>query len=113
MLFLKADYNNDSCNHNDDELKRFDKYFHLGRFPPVVHFPFENNSVVGIYQLPLLPPTASKACLKFEIQRTCEYLHLLAVHEKACASVMSSRCSQVGKGIQVFAFRVKPRRERG
>ena len=52
----RTDYDNDSCNDNDDRFKLFYKYFHrfklfykyfhLGRFPPVVHLPFENNSVL-------------------------------------------------------------------
>ena len=55
----------------------------------------------------------------FEIQKkenwtTCGYFHLLAVSgEETGASVARSRCGQVGKGIQVFAFRVVPRTERG
>ena len=55
----------------------------------------------------------------FEIQKkenwkTCEYFHLLpASGEKTRASVVRSRCDQLGKGIQVFAFRVVPGTERG
>ena len=47
ILSFKADYNYDSCNDNVDKFKLFDQYFHLGRFPPVVHLPFENNSVLA------------------------------------------------------------------
>ena len=42
----RTDYDNDSCNDNDDRFKSFFKYFHLGRFSLVVHLPFENNSVL-------------------------------------------------------------------
>ena len=42
----KSDYDNDSCNDNNDTFSLADQYFHLGRFPPVVHLPFENNSVL-------------------------------------------------------------------
>ena len=42
----KADYDNESCNDNDHKFKLFYKYFHLGRFSPVVHLPFKNNSVL-------------------------------------------------------------------
>ena len=54
----------------------------------------------------------------FEIQKkenwtTCGYFHLLAVTgEKTGASMVLSRCGQVGKGILVFAFRVVPGTER-
>ena len=49
----------------------------------------------------------------FEIQTkdnwtTHGYFHLLAVGDKGCAAVVISRCGQVGKGIQVIAFRVVP-----
>ena len=46
ILLHIADYDNDSCNDRNDKFKSFYKYFHLGRFPPVVHLPFENNSVL-------------------------------------------------------------------
>ena len=46
ILSLKNYYNNDSCN---DEFKWFNKYFHLGRFSPVLHPPFENVSVLAVF----------------------------------------------------------------
>ena len=63
-------------------------------------------------------PTSSNKQGLFEIQKKdnwtpCGYFHLLAVHQKTCAGVVISRCTQVGKGIQVFAFRVVPGTERG
>ena len=62
-------------------------------------------------------PTSSNKQGLFEIQKKdnwtpCGYFHLLAVHQKTCAGVVISRCTQVGKGIQVFAFRVVPRTKR-
>ena len=74
-LSLKNDNkNNDSCNDiNDYELKWFDKYFHLGRFPPGVHLPLENVSVLANLSLlnlpPSEPPATSKACLKYRRKR--------------------------------------------
>ena len=60
----KAGYDNDSCNDKNDKFKLFYKYLHLGRFPPVVHRPFENNSVLDNRPSLLIPPATSKACLK-------------------------------------------------
>ena len=62
--------------------------------------------------------TSSNKQSLFEIQKkenwtTCGYFHLLAVTgEKTGAAMLISRCGQVGKGFQVFAFRVVPRTER-
>ena len=63
-------------------------------------------------------PTSSNKQGLLEMQKkdnwtTFGYFHLLAVREKARAAMVSSRCEQVRKGTQVFAFRVVPRTERG
>ena len=59
----------------------------------------------------LHPP--QQASPVFKIQKKDNF-HLLALFaDKACAAVVISRCGQVGKGTQVFAFRVVPRTERG
>ena len=50
---------------------------------------------------------------KNDNRTTCGYFHLLAVGDKGCAAVALSWCGQVGKGIQVFAFRVVTGTERG
>ena len=74
---------------------------------------------VGVYFCALYWPAPSQTSSNkqdlFEIQsgKIIGQLHLLAVREKGCAGVLPSRCGQVGKGIQVFAFRVVPGTERG
>ena len=75
ILSHKADYDSDSCNDNDDNFKLFYKYFHLGRFPPVVHLPFENNSVLDNRAL-LQPPATSKACLKYRRKRIGQHVDI-------------------------------------
>ena len=44
---------------------------------------------------------------------TCGYFYLLAFGDKGCAAVLIPRCGQVGKGTQVFAFRVIPWTKKG
>ena len=68
LLLFKANYNDDSCNDNDDEFKWFDKYFHLGRFPPADHLPSVKISVLVNLAL-FQPPATSKACLKHRRKR--------------------------------------------
>ena len=88
------------------------KCFHLGRFPPMVHLLFDgkNNSVLDNSST-LSPPATSNPLV--EIRKEVNF-HLLAeVGEKTCAAVPTSRCGQVGKGTQVFAFRVIPGTEQG
>ena len=70
--------NNDSCNDNNDYwFKWFDKYFHLGRFPPGVHLPLEYVSVLANH-LPgtSVPPATSKACLKYRRKRIGQLLDI-------------------------------------
>ena len=81
---------------------------------------------IGVYfcahgQYISVPDTVQTSSNKqglFETQKkdnwtTFGYFHLLAVREKARAAVVISRCGQVRKGFQVFAFRVVPGTERG
>ena len=63
-------------------------------------------------------PTSSNKQGLFEIQNKYNWttfgcFYLLPVREKTGAAVQKSRCGQVGKGTQIFAFRVVPGRERG
>ena len=48
------------------KFKGFDKYFHLGRFPPVVQALFEGkySSVLERMDVLVWPPATIKACLK-------------------------------------------------
>ena len=82
----------------------------------MTHPPFDGKKISVLDSLPLLkPPATSKAW--FEIQKkdnwkTCGHL-LPVVCQKTGAAVLLSSCGQVGKGAEVFAFRVIPGIERG
>ena len=56
------------CNDNEDKFKLFDKYFHLGRLPPVVHALLEGKKSSVLDNRPELPrpPATIKACLKYK-----------------------------------------------
>ena len=113
IIPFKADYDDDSCNYNSNDLRNT---FTLEGFLllSIYHWRIFQCWIIWPAHRWNLQQQASSVWKKTYNWKTCGYFHLLALARgEGSAAVGISRCGQVGKGTQVFALRIVPRTERG